>query len=174
MDRASDNAQRLNRFLMLRELVDEVEGGCRRNECCGPRDGGFEQKDRPARRFRGTTCSERLGMADRPGCAILCGVSARRSVGQRSSSGGAASTGTDDCACRSDDCAVAIELYKQRLTVPLSVGKRAGPPEKRRRTRRTGARPVLATKCQAELTGRARRTIIGCRVRLDDVRRLTS
>ena len=62
-----------------------------------------------------------------------------------------------------DDCAVAIELYKQRLTVPRRSGTLVSP----RMTVRTSEEQALdlavfATKCQAELTGRARRTIVGC------------
>lgn len=64
---------------------------------------------------------------------------------------------------RVEDCSVASELYKQRLTMP----RRSGTLVSAKMIVRTSEEQsldwaVFATKCQTELVGRARRTIVGC------------
>ena len=64
---------------------------------------------------------------------------------------------------RGEDCEIAIELYRQRLVVP----RRAGTIVSNRLTVRSEEEQALdlavfVSKCRVELTGRARRTILGC------------
>ena len=64
---------------------------------------------------------------------------------------------------RDEDCGVAAELYKQRLTVP----RRAGTIVSNRLTVRTEEEQgqdwlAFVGKCQTQLAGRARRAIVRC------------
>lgn len=64
---------------------------------------------------------------------------------------------------RGEDCAVASELYKQRLTIPRRLGTLVSAKMSVRTSEEQALDlAVFATKCQTDLVGRARRTIVGC------------